>query len=227
MDYGRAFMNPSYFYRYITPDAYGYYGGPDLQPEIMTTYQTSLSNRFGDFLSADLHIFYNVIKDLISPVTITSTYDNVGKQTMWGMEPELKAHINKRTDIFVNFTHQKPIKDKTSDSLIKDGTIKDIPVNTANIGITYQYGEFLNLNCIANWHGSIKSPSSLDDEYKINSKAIFDFNAIVDLNNYIQGTEMSLKIYNIFDSYDEEGGTVQIPFPRGGRRFLLSVKRKF
>ncbi|MFH2137493.1 MAG: TonB-dependent receptor [Candidatus Omnitrophota bacterium] len=225
--YARAFMNPSYFYRYVTPDAYGYYGGPDLQPEIMTTYQTSFSNRFGDFLSADLHIFYNVIKDLISPVAITSTYDNVGKQTMWGIEPEFKAHINKKTDIFANFTHQKPVKDKTSSSLLKDGTINDIPVNTANAGITYQYNEFLNLNCVANWHGSIKSPSSLDAEYKIGPKAIYDFNAIIDLGKYIKGTEMSLKIYNIFDSYDEEGGSVQIPFPRGGRKFLVNVKRSF
>lgn len=225
--FSRAFMNPSYFYRYITENAYGYYGGPSLQSEVMDSWQTELSNKFGDNVSVKLHIFRNTLKDLITSVVVTKTYANVGKQTMWGMEPEVKIMLNKKADMFANYTFQKPVKDKTDASLTKEGTIRDVPNHTANLGFNYHPVDYLNLNFIVNWHGKIKSPSTLNSDYKISPTTVVDMNLNVKLDKYVKGSEVSLKIRNLFDQYDEAAGPVPVPYPQRGRWFLITAGYKF
>lgn len=224
--YAKAFMDPTYFYRYITPSAYGYYGGEDLKPEKMTTFQTSLSNKFGKRVYIKLHVFYNNLEDLITQIKVTETYENVGEQTMWGIEPELKLNLNKKIDIFANYTFQEPVEDKTKDSLMKDRTINDIPAHTANSGINYMPVNALNLNFLMNWHGKIESPGNLDPEYEISPTAIFNFN-IIWKPVMMKNTEVSVKVNNIFDKENYMGGNPPIPFPQKGRWFLVTVGCEF
>ena len=232
--YNKAFLNPSYFYRYVTPNLLGYYGGPDLKPEIMESYQTEISNRFGKNVWLGVNFFYNTLTDLVAPdksIPGRWTYKNYGEITVQGIETELRISICRPVNFFANHTYQEPVREKTDKSQMKDGAIINIPRNTANFGINWHPYEVLNCNLIANWHGKIESPQSTapaeciyDDEYEIPSEVIFDFTIM--LEEIFKNMETSLSIHNLFDKRYYMGGTT-IPYSQQGRWILLKLGYKF
>ncbi|MBU1262876.1 TonB-dependent receptor [bacterium] len=229
--YGRAFINPSYFYRYITPEVKSY-SGPSLKPEVMDTYQVQVLNQFNARITTDLHLFYNILKGYIKPDRPTMTYKNMEKMTVFGVEPEVKLRLRKNLDAFGNYTYTKPIEDETDGFLLKDGTLKNIPVHTANLGIDYQIHKDVGANLLINWHGKIESPimgsptTKVDLEHEIPSTTIVDLNLLWQPKSLI-GTGFNLKIHNLFDEDDYSGGTPPIDYPQAGRWWLLTITKEF
>ncbi|MEW6102414.1 MAG: TonB-dependent receptor [bacterium] len=230
--YNEAFLNPSYFYRYVT-GVMGYYGGPDLKPEKMRSYQTQLIGQFLEKkVTANVNYFYNELNDLVAPDTRVKgryTYRNYGEITLQGIETELKARI-RGIDLFANHTFQKPIEDKTDPSLQKDGLILAIPENTINLGVNYSPVKDLDINLSANYLSKMEVKQNLGTEsiyypdWEIPS--VLTLNACLTLKDFWKNANVSLSCYNILDEEYYLGGTC-VPYRQQGRWFLASVGYKF
>lgn len=224
--YGKSFLNPSYFYRYVT-GAMGYYGGPDLKPEIMNSYQTEISKYFKDRVVIKVGYFYNILEDLVAPDKSTWTYKNYGKITINGVETETKIKIIRAIAINANHTYQKPIENKTDESRMKDGAIQDVPTHTANCGINCAPFKILNLNLSGNYHSKIESPATGEaygDDYEIPPVTILNF--VVILHRFWHTAEITLKIHNLLNKEYYLGGTT-IPYRQAGRWVFVNLGYKF
>ncbi len=233
--YGRSFLNPSYFYRFNSGKL-GYYGGPDLKPEVMDSYQTQFSYYFGKASSASVTGFYNIIKDVINQKTGFAAYTNFGQVAMEGVEGEVKADILETLGVFANYTWQKPDMGNTdlpadprSSYQLVNNTIKNIPTHMANAGVNYAPIKYLNLNLTANWTGPIESPTkaSMTDfgpTYQLPGVTILNLTVIA--QEFFNTMDLTINVNNLLNTEYYMGGTVT-PFRQPGRWILATLGYKF
>lgn len=228
--YNRAFLNPSYFYRYVT-GVMGYYGGPNLKAEVMDSYQSEMTCYFGKSAVGRIAGFYNALQDLVAPdlsVPGRSTYKNYGRVNVWGIEPELRLTLFGRVELFANYTFQIPDRYQTDAAQMKDDRLKNVPSEMANIGITCCSFAPLTVNLLANWHGTIESPSTAGTaygpDYEIPAETIYDLNVTV--MNFWQAAELTVTVKNLLDTEYYLGGTT-LPYRQPGRWILASIGYKF
>ncbi len=229
--YNHSFLNPSYFYRYVT-GVMGYYGGPQLKPEKMCSYQTQLIYSINENLSSSVNCFYNQLRNLVAPDTKVAgryTYRNYGEITIQGIETELRSNIS-GVEIFVNHTFQKPIEDKTDTGWQKDGKILAIPDNTVNFGINYSPVEYFNLNLTTNWLDKMEVkeqnlPQSIYyPDWELPS--VLTLNLALTVKNVFRDTKLQLACYNLLDEEYYLGGSA-VPYRQQGRWLLATVEYKF
>ncbi|MBI5555636.1 MAG: TonB-dependent receptor [Elusimicrobia bacterium] len=226
--YGKAFLNPSYFYRFNSGKI-GYFGGPDLKPEVMNSYQTEFSYYFGKTGAVKVVGFYNTLHDLISQKAGYTTYINYGKISMEGVEGEASVNIMDELSLFANYTFQKPDIGNTDPAQIVRGTIKNVPTKMANAGINYAPIKYVNLNLAANWHGLIESPTktTMTDfgaTYQIPQAVLLNLNIIA--KEFFNTMEVAVNINNLLNTEYYLGGTVT-PYRQPGRWILATVGYKF
>ncbi|MEW6558358.1 MAG: TonB-dependent receptor [Elusimicrobiota bacterium] len=229
--YNESFLNPSYFYRYVT-GVMGYYGGPDLKPEKMNSYQSQIMYYFSKDLTVAVNYFYNNLLDLVAPDTRVAgryTYRNYGEITVQGVETELKTTVCK-VELFANHTFQKPIEDKTDPGWQKDEKIFAIPENTANLGVNYSPIKYLNVNLSGNWldKTEVKSQNLPQSIYYPDWElpSIMTLNLVFTVKEIFKTAELQLACYNLLNEEYYLGGTA-VPYRQQGRWFLISAGYKF
>lgn len=233
--YGKSFLNPSYFYRFNSGKL-GYFGGPDLKPETLESYQTELSYYFAKTSSVSVTGFYNIVKDVINQKTGFAAYTNFGKIAMEGVELEVNASILDELTVFANATWQKPdigntelpADPRSSYTLVND-TIKNIPTTMANAGVNYEPIKYLNVNLTANWQGVIESPTkaSMVDfgpSYQVPPVVILNLTLIA--KEFFNTMDVTVNVNNLLNTEYYLGGTTT-PFRQPGRWVLATVGYKF
>lgn len=222
--YGRSFQSPSYFYRESNPGL-GYGSTKELEPEKMDIIQLAArispsSNCFGE-----VSYYYNYLRDLISRDNEPDpdVYRNFGEMTARGIEFETK-YQSKELSGFANYTYLVPVIDKTEEELVKEKTFKNIPVHTANLGITYKPLTLFSVNVNFNYTSKVYSATPYNPENTLDSKLITDLTVLV--KNKPKNFKYSISIHNLFNVEYKLGGTVP-PFPQQGRWILGTVGYKF
>jgi vitamin B12 transporter len=93
--YGTAFRAPDASERFLSFPAFGFYANPNLKPETSRNLEASVKARLAPMQNLRVSVFQNDIRQLIStetdPVTFDTTYVNVNRARITGLEAEYQA----------------------------------------------------------------------------------------------------------------------------------------
>lgn len=220
--YSRSFQAPSYFYREANPGL-GYGSTSELEPEKMQVIQLAARVSPSSNWFAEVSGFYNYLEDLISKDSNLKIYRNFTEMTVKGLELETE-YSSQELSGFANYTYLVPVTDKTDEGLVKEETLKDIPVHTVNLGITYRPLPKVSTNLTVNWTGENYSAIPADSDNILDSKAVANFTAV--LKDIPQNATISLSVHNLFDLDYKLGGKVPA-YPQQGRWISATVGYKF
>jgi outer membrane receptor protein involved in Fe transport len=95
---------------------YGVLGNPDIKPEFTTQYEFGFKQQFGDFLGADVSVFYKDIRDLLGVEFIDTYADaqyarftNVDFGSVDGVTLAVDQRISSIASVSLNYTYQNAI----------------------------------------------------------------------------------------------------------------------
>ncbi len=96
--------------------SYGVLGNPDIKPEFTTQYEFGFKQQFGEFLGADVSVFYKDIRDLLGVEFIDTYADaqyarftNVDFGSVDGVTLTVDQHISSTASVSLNYTYQNAI----------------------------------------------------------------------------------------------------------------------
>jgi iron complex outermembrane receptor protein len=222
--YGKSFQAPSYFYREANPGL-GYGSTTQLEPEKMKVFQIAARVSPTPRWFMEISYFYNHLMDLISRDNRPDpdVYRNFGEMTAQGVEVEAKFH-SKKLSGYANYTYLVPVAGKVDEALVKEKTFVNIPVHTANVGMTYRPLPSLSTRMDFNWTGNIYSAIPADPDNSLTSKVITDFAVL--FKDKADRFNFTVSIHNLFDVEYKLGGTVP-PYPQQGRWILAGIGYRF
>lgn len=196
---GRAFRGPE-FLSLFTDIKIGNFiivRNPLLKPETVVSYEAEISYPFRNWLEAQVNIYHNSLRDLISGALVENVFTsvNVGEASSDGVEVSLKAKIGKQIDVFANHSFQFVEDD------ISKTRLPLIPRNTTNLGVTFRSPKSFTIGAYAKYIGERPStdltgkPINLPDRFKM------DLTASARIH---EDWEFSIAVYNLFDVQNDE-----------------------
>ena len=216
---------------------------PDLNPELITSYETGIDLRFLKNLLFNGSVFYSIGRDFMY---YTSTGDsvnmgyklapilkmqNIGKVEIKGVELELKYEFKENLITFVNYTYTQAqiiehnITDARVDSSLTGKFLTDIPNHKFSSGITLR-NKFANTSLLFKYYGQtwINDWNTVDTEYFKTDKfpEYYTFNIRIEKELFSKFS-ISLSIENILNKIYVDGNLEQCP----GRFATGSVRYKF
>lgn len=210
--YGRAFRAPSFIelFEINNPAAVG---NPNLQPEIMNTYEAGLAWRLTPAWKLSADAFYNRFSRRIVRQLPLST--NAGGARVWGLEAELRADIRESLYGYVSYSFQNSKDSRTQAALA------DVPRHRVKLGGNMGLlDERLNVNAALRWTG--ERPRTPGD-----ARAATPSNTVIDAalhtGHWLGSFNLAFKVHNLLDAdvFDPSPATVANGFPRPGRTWLL------
>jgi len=239
LSYSQSFVDPPYWYRYNTLPSYT--GSTGLLPEHLRSIQLSettklFENRFNNTLT----LFYNDLYDFIyrDPKAPKEgpTYKNAGSLKSIGLEEEL-AFIQDFYSIRGIFTYQRALSAK--DYPVTNGEINNIPAFTGNlvfdINPIFWIYDKCSLNLTAKYISSQASPiknNFLGGEVydapnnRVDQALLFNLGFNI-TEPWLDKVSFDARVYNLFDTKYQQGGSVAHPYLQSGRWFLLNASYKF
>ena len=221
--YGQAFRAPSFDEQYSdnNPAAIG---NPDLDPEVIKTYEMAVGYRPVNCFDIRVSTFYNKYQDNISLVQTNTPgqyqFQNGGDLTVYGVETEARYRWSS-VDAYVNHTWQKPEIVDTNSSL------PNVPSYRYNVGLNATINDYFVGNVNALFVGerdrAVGDTRSEDESY-----AKVDLSLIA--KEFFKGLEIRGSVHNIFDenySYPASANTLTDDYPAEGRSFYLEARYFF
>ena len=118
--YGRAFRAPAFAETLVVNNPVSL-GNPNIEPEIIDTFEIALSYRASEELNLDFNFFSYDIKDLISFIpdsgAPTITAQNVGERSGYGMELAAKYKPSSNWSVLANYSYAKAEDDIANDDV--------------------------------------------------------------------------------------------------------------
>lgn len=115
--YGRAFRAPSFAETRVTANPVAL-GNPDIQPEVIETVEFGVNYLPTSKWEYNANVFHYSINDFITfvadPFATTSTAQNVGKRTGYGLETEVKHHFSPSWQVMANYSYVKATDDTSN-----------------------------------------------------------------------------------------------------------------
>jgi iron complex outermembrane receptor protein len=227
--YGRAYRAPSPCEQYVT---LGYaIGNKNLKPEIINTYELSISNRYKN-INQSASFFINKLTDMIYAARIiyidpNNKYYNIGKNTSIGVEYENKLIIGKNLFSYLNYSYTHSVNTDSINGRDTTFNHPDVAPHKLNFGINYSFLKHFNFNVNMYYRSKmgrfkIKDP---DVFVKNNIGDYAIFNSTIQINNYfLNGLSLKFSIYNIFDKkyYSQDNQHLYQP-PQPGRQIIASI----
>ncbi len=221
--YGEAFRAPSFIEMYTTNQP-AVQGNPDLQPELIRTYELGLSYKFNKYVTSSVNYFINDIKDLIAlrPLesdTRTSRYENFGDAHVQGIEMETKIDISKGNYVFMNYTFQNP-EDDNGDNL------PSVSKHKGNFGVNVQPCKHINTN-LSTFFSGRRFREEGDPREDMPSYALLNLSVIG--KEFFKTMEVQGTVYNLLDKDYSDPGPVSLyeDLPRPERTFFVGLSYKF
>lgn len=234
--YTRSFKDASYWYRNNTASGFFASSG-ELQPELVDTYQVSVSHIAWQRLVNRAGYFYNKIRDAVvstgsGPSTV---YRNSGDVTIDGLEYETE-YKRSRAQVRANYTYTRLIKATSPAYPQANGAIKYWPshMGSAILDVKPLASQDLWVEGAMRYLGRQQSPTAnlagaymVDTGLEIGGFALFNAKVTWD-NIFRPGLGVGLKVENLMDKdYRLSGGNLAIPFEQPGRWWFLDVSYKF
>ncbi len=216
--YGSAFKAPNFVELYHSSNPVEV-GNPDLAPETIKTYEASAGYQFHENLWANVTYFHNNIKDAIG--RSTTTYENLGKVTVDGIEAELKVNFKNSNYAYANYTWQHPRDSDTGER------VPYVSTHKGNIGFNFGFAKYFNLNSNLLVVSSRPLPTT-------STRADFAGYEVLDVTliakNFYNNLELRASVYNLLDEEYADpdiSGAYQGNLPREGISFICEARYKF
>lgn len=225
--YGRAFRAPSFQELYFQNNP-STLGNPDLNPEIVDTYEVSLGAQFTRSFDGRLTAFRNEIKDNIGSFrqqqTTQNVFENKDKIRSQGIELEMKYAFTEGTYLSMNYTYQDAI------NLDTDERFTNIPRHKGNVMFNYQFNEMVNF--YVDYHFQ-KGYSRQTGDPRDDNEGFDLYNTTLIVRDFwdaLYGLELRGSIYNIFNekyTTPYSVGSLPIDLPMPGQSFIFEVRYTF
>ncbi len=219
--YGMAFRAPSVEELYNKNNG-AIEGNPDLDPEIIQTYEAGLFYKLNPAFKGSITCFHSKIEDLIK--NTATTYENIGDITVSGVELEFDARLNDKSTFYLNYTFQDAEDDETHRDL------PDVARHKGNIGGNLELNRCLTLNANFQVCGKKKRAQG-DPRSDISSHERLDTSLF--LHNFFKNFELSVSIFNLLDedykdpSPDMNLTGMESDFPREGISGWITARYRF
>lgn len=241
--YGRAYYGPSiHEMNYVKKNSS--YGNPELNPEIIETYEIALGNKWKRKVSLNFSLFQNTLRDIIAyqmrepdkivgdwgdytPTKASNQYANIGKVQVRGVETEVKVTPNENLSFSIYTLFREP------ENVIDDTRLE----NTCRFKVGGDMNAFLfnrlNVNLNMRYLGDRISTREKDRKNppyptlfeNLNRKTEPYLVTNINLRTsdlFLKDTEFRLSINNIFDVEYYDPGRVE-DYPQLGRHFIFSL----
>ncbi|MBF0102608.1 MAG: TonB-dependent receptor [Desulfobacterales bacterium] len=227
--YGKAFRAPNFNELYRKNNIVQN-GNPDLNPENLTTWESSVGFQQSNHLFSSLTYFYTQVEDMIklvpNPNQFGILFQNFGRLESHGIEGEIKYTFTDATYGYMNITYQD-VKD-TTHALITDyfGTtyrqpdffVGSIPHVMANLGINMDLFNHTNLNLSLNYKSNRKRSGELrftpdifdpdgtlekvDPRKPIHDRILVNTSLMFHNLGFAKGWKAQVTLYNMFNEDD-------------------------
>lgn len=243
LSWGKSFSSPDLYNMYrswistTNPPAGStgtlYDGNPDLEPELVTSWELGWNRKMGAKTNVSLTYFQNTIKNMVYRQDLGINYPsttyrwqkfmNAGEGENKGVELELNQRFSDKWSGFFNYTHQRPIITKNSaDPDTVGKLVQQAPKEMFNIGFDYQHDKWrgrLAGSYVSKRYGQDDNSDVINGVY-----GSYDPYFIANMNivyQYDPQTSMTFGVDNLFDR--QYYGYYIAP----GRTYSLQVTRKF
>ncbi len=216
--YGEGFRTPTfaeYYNRHIAIT-----GNQNLQPEYVSTYETSLHSKFNK-LETTLALFQNDFRDLISQEG--TIYRNIGEAETKGVEVEAKYNLNRGSYIMANYTYQ------LATDKLNNTSLPDVATHKGNIFFNQRVSQNINIFTHIFLKGETERADG-DSREPLSGYALLNL-SLNAKDIFLKNLQFQLSLRNIFDkdayspSYFLK--TPEDDYRRDGRNLFLEVKYRF
>ncbi|HAI97614.1 MAG: TonB-dependent receptor [Cycloclasticus sp.] len=217
--YGRSFRAPSFAEQFNINNPVAL-GNPDLDPEIIDTYEMAFSYTATDNLKLSMNLFYYQMKDIIrfNPTTA----NNTGKQTGHGLEAEINWKATDKWSVYANYAYQSS-EDKDTDS-----EVADVPQQQIYLRTHYELTSIWSINSQLN-HVRDRKRASTDLRSAIDDYTVVDLT--LRAKEFAPGFEFALSARNLFDESVKEPslapGAIPNDLPLAGRGVFVELRKSF
>ena len=217
--YGRSFRAPSFAEQFNINNPVAL-GNPDLDPEIIDTYEMAFSYTATDNLKLSMNLFYYQMKDIIrfNPTTA----NNTGKQTGHGLEAEINWKATDKLSVYANYAYQSS-EDKDTDS-----DVADVPQQQIYLRTHYELTPIWSINSQLN-HVRDRKRASTDLRSAIDDYTVVDLT--LRAKEFAPGFEFALSARNLFDESVKEPslapGAIPNDLPLAGRGIFVELRKSF
>lgn len=218
--YGRAFRAPSYseLFNLNNPVAVG---NPDLDPEVIDTYEVAFNYNAGPQLNVGLNLFYYEMEDIIRFNPFVA--ENAGDQTGHGLEFEVNWKPHDKLLIAGNFAWQKS-EDGNTDSDAPNAPGKQLYVQA-------------NYEFLPGWYSNLQVNRVMDRERApTDTRNTVDDYTKVDLvlraTQLLPTWELTVGVKNLTDEEIYEPSlaaplNIEGDLPQASRNYFAEVRKSF
>lgn len=233
LSYAQSFVDAPYWYRYNRLASYK--GSENLQPEHLRALQfTSNLSLAESMLDFEINVFYNSLRDFIyrdpDATGDVPRYRNAGELNMTGVESNFslqKSWYNLRA----NFTWMYTLDAK--DYPVNGSEIDNVPSLSSNLILNFNpVNRFYRkswINLTLRYIGKQSAPyNDFIHGEKIHFEN-FELGSVFLVNTGIKfgplhNFKLNLTINNLLDKIYFQGGSVEFPYPKPGRWYMVSVQ---
>jgi iron complex outermembrane receptor protein len=219
--YGRAFRAPSFAEQFNQANPVAV-GNPDLDPEIINTYELAFDYTHSGDLSAGLNLFYYKMEDIIrfTPVAM-----NTGDQTGHGLELEFNWQVTPQTSINGNYALQRS-KDEANDHDAGHAPEQQVYLSVDH-ALPYDWQVNTQIN-----HVMDRRRVSADARKDVDDYTTLDLTLM--RRNWFGGFDFAVSVYNLTDAevqepslYDSLQGFAPISndLPQAGRSITAEIRK--
>jgi len=215
--YGRSFRAPSFAEQFNINNPVAI-GNPDLDPEIIDTYEVAFDYAATHDLKVGFNVFYYQMSDIIR--FDPTTANNTGKQTGHGVEMEVNWKASNKLTVYGNYAYQSS-EDKGSNSDAADSPQQQLYVR-ANYIITPTWSVSSQLN-----HVMDRQRADGDNRSDIDDYSLVDLT--IRAKEFSPGYEFAISARNLFNEDAREPslapGSIANDLPLAGRGFFVELRK--
>lgn len=215
--YGRSFRAPSFAEQFNINNPVAL-GNPNLDPEVIDTYELAFDYTASDDLKLSLNLFHYAMDDIIrfNPTTA----NNSGSQVGHGLEMEANWQASNRLNVYANYAYQSS-EDKDTSSHAADAPEQQMYLR-ANYAIDPTWSINTQLNHVRDRNRAFGDTRGDIDNY-----------TVVDLTlrakEFALGFEFALSAKNLFDETVREPslapGLIPDDLPQAGRGLFVELRK--
>lgn len=215
--YGRSFRAPSFAEQFNINNPVAL-GNPDLDPEIIDTYEIAFDYAATENLKLNVNLYYYEMDDIIRFAPTTA--NNTGKQTGHGLEMEVNWKAADNLSIYGNYAYQSSEdKDASSDAA-------DAPQQQLYVRANYELTPIWSINSQLN-HVRDRERAATDLRSKIDDYTVVDLT--LRAKEFSPGFEFALSARNLFDETvrepSEAPGAIPNDLPLAGRGLFIELRK--
>jgi len=215
--YGRSFRAPSFAEQFNINNPVAI-GNPNLDPEVIDTYEVAFDYAATDNLKVGFNVFYYQMADIIR--FDPTTANNTGKQTGHGLEMEVNWKATDKLTVYGNYAYQSS-EDKGTNSDAADSPQQQLYVR-ANYTLTPTWSVSSQFN-----HVMDRQRANGDNRSDIDDYSLVDLT--IRAKEFSPGYEFAISARNLFNENAREPslapGAIANDLPLAGRGFFIELRK--